>query len=283
MLRRWRIIIPVAACCTLLLGALAASAPASTKPTLPSLKGTNLPAVHPKEVAARGPFGIPVYKSGNWSGYVALPKSGSSTTFTYVYAQYTVPSVNCTPSGSGDAFAYHWIGLDGWTSQTVEQDGVADFCESGVPSYYSWYENYPQGITLDFAVNPGDAIQSSVTYSGSTHKYTLKLTDETTGQSFSTAQSCGGTTCSNSSAEVITEGYPSSPWLGTADFGQEFYNSAVATGGSTTGSLIDSAWTTIESEAYGPTSGKPTTVPGQIYQGQTTSRSAFEIAWARID
>ncbi|HEY6274732.1 MAG TPA: G1 family glutamic endopeptidase [Streptosporangiaceae bacterium] len=262
---------------------MAASAPASTKPRLPSLKGTNLPAVHLRGPALGSVNGIPVKKSGNWSGYVALPKSGSSTTFTYVYAQYTVPSVNCSKTPSEDAFAYHWVGLDGWNSGTVEQDGVADFCVGNTPSYEAWWETYPGGLNEVFAVNPGDAIKSSVTYVSGTKKYTLKLTDETTGQSFNVSESCGSTTCDNSSAEVITEGYTSSPWVGTADFGQEFYNSVEATGSGTSGSLTDSAWTTIESVAYGATSNKPMTQPGQIYQGESLSRSAFQVSWERVD
>jgi len=277
----------MAVCCVLALGTAAASAATgSHAAALPSLKGTNRPALHIKGSPVRfGPKGIPVYESGNWSGYVALPKSGGSQTFTNVSAQYTVPSVNCNETGSSDAFAYHWIGLDGWNDSTVEQDGVADFCVGGDPEYDAWYEMYPAPFSVDFAVSPGDAITSSVTYNTSTKYYTLKLTDQTTGSSFSVAKQCGTAgTCDNSSAEVITEGYTSDPWIGTADFGEEFYNGAEATDGAgVLGSLIDGAWTTVESEAYGSTSDEPTTDPGQIYQGQTTSKSAFDVSWLRVD
>jgi hypothetical protein len=291
MARRWKLIIPAVACCLLALGSAASAAtgshaPAlSQSPTLPSLKGTNLPAVHIKGPARADAAGIPIEKSGNWSGYVALPKSGGSQTFNYVYSQYTVPSVNCAETGSSDAFAYHWIGLDGWTDSTVEQDGIADFCVGGTPEYDAWYEMYPAGFSTDFAVDPGDAISSTVSYNTSTQKYTLALTDHTSGQSFSVSAKCGTAgTCDNSSAEVITEGYESSPWVGTADFAEEFFNSAEATDAAdVTGSLIDSAWTTVESEAYGSSSGDPTTDPGQIYQGQSSSRSAFEITWLGVN
>jgi Peptidase A4 family len=264
-------------------GAALAASPGSVPP-LPSLKHTNQPDIHLEAKPRSGPFGIPVEESSNWSGYVALPKSGKSTTFTYVFAQYTVPSVNCSETGSSDAFAYHWIGLDGWSDSTVEQDGVADFCVGGIPEYDAWYEMYPAPFSTEFAVNPGDAIQSSVTYSASTRKYSLVLTDETTGQGFSVSAACGTAgTCDNSSAEDITEGYTDSPWVGTADFGQEFYSSFEATDSAgATGSITDSKWTAIESEAFGSTSDRPTTEPGQLYQGKTSSRSAFEITWERV-
>ena len=194
-----------------------------------------------------------------------------------------MPSVNCSKTGSSDAFAYHWTGLDGQTDSTVEEDGVADFCDGGSPEYYAWYEMYPAAFTEEFAVNPGDAITSSVTYSASTGKYTLKLTDQDTSQSFNVLEACAAT-CDNSSAEVITEGYPGGSWVGTADFAEEYYDAIEAgDAAGVTGSLTDSAWSTIESEAYGPTSGKPMTVPGQIYQGTTLSRSAFNIIWHRVN
>ena len=267
------------------LGAAAAAVPGSHGPVLPSLKGTTHPALRVKSTAQATSAGIPIDDSGNWSGYVALPKKGGSKTFKSVTAQYTVPSVNCSVTGSSDSFAYHWVGLDGWTDGTVEQDGVADFCVGGTPEYYAWYEMFPAGITLVFAVNPGDDISSSVTYAPSTGVYTLSLTDRTSGNSFAQPEKCATPgTCHNSSAEVITEGYPSGSWVGTADFGAEFYMAATATDAAgVIGSFTDSAWSAIESVAYGPVSHEPMTGPGQIYQGESSSRSAFVVNWNRVN
>ena len=287
---RWKALIPVAACALLALGITSAataatSTPATGKPTLPSLHGTTGPDIHRPGKPAAASAGIPVFESGNWSGYVAVPKSGTTTTFKYIYAQYTVPSVNCSTTGSDDAFAYHWIGLDGWSDSTVEQDGVADFCVDGTPEYDAWWEMYPLGFSTDFAVNAGDAIASNITYNSSTDKYALYLKDETSGQSFSVSEACpSGSTCDNSSAEDITEGYASGDWTGTADFGQEFYNSVQAENSAgVTGALNDASWSTDESVAYGSTSDEPTTEPGQLYNGSTSSRSAFEITWERVN
>jgi hypothetical protein len=35
--------------------------------------------------------------------------------------------------------------------------------------------------------------------------------------------------------------------------------------------------------AYGSTSDKPMTQPGQLYNGSVASRSSFEITWERVD
>ena len=259
--------------------ALAAGAQASSLPRLPSLHG---PDIHLQGHPAAATRGIPVQQSGNWSGYVAVPTSGTTTTFKQIYAQYTVPSVNCTPSGSNNAFAYHWIGLDGWSDSTVEQDGVAGFCNAGTPQYDAWWEMYPSGLQLAFVLNAGDAISSEVTYTSA--GYTLSLTDETSKKSFKVTQACpSGSTCENSSAEDITEGYATTGWVGTADFGQEFYNSTqVENSAGVLGALNNSAWSTDETVAT-DSSNEPITLPGQLYNGSVASRSAFEITWERLN
>jgi hypothetical protein len=250
----------------------------SPEPTPQQLSTIHQPVLNKRlKLSARVNGGIPLYTSSNWAGYMALP-GGTTTSFTKVSANYTVPSVNCTPSGTNNSFAYHWIGLDGWTDNTVEQDGVADFCEAGSPTYYSWYEMYPNSITLAFTVNSGDAITSKVTYSSG--NYTLYLKDVTTGKSFSKTFTCpSGNTCNNSSAEDITEGYTVSGWEGTADYAKEFYDAFSATNqAGTSGGINSSAWSDAEVEAIGSSSNLPTSIPGSLYGGK-----AFEIDWQRVN
>jgi Peptidase A4 family len=240
----------------------------------PVTKGTLRPAIHLSHRAAMSPQGIPIDYSGNWSGYIALPKTGKATAFKYVAGSYEVPSVNC--SVTNYAFSYHWVGLDGWTDGTVEQDGIGAFCVNGTPDYFAWYEMYPAGVTDEFSVDPGDAITSSVTYNGS-GKYQMNLTDQTTGQNFSVGTSCAST-CANSSAEVITEGYTSAPYNGTADFGEQHYDTATVTGSKgAVGGLTSPNWNTVESIALGASSDDPDTEPGPLYT--TTNLSAFPLTW----
>ena len=122
---------------------------------------------------------------------------------------------------------------------------------------------FPNGINLVFSVSPGDAITSSVTYNR--RRRLLFLNDHTSGQSFSLGEHCP-TTCNNSSSEDITEGYESSPWLGTADYGKEFYNGfKTVNQAGHAGGIVSGAWPGAEIEAIGASSGQPTSVPGPLY------------------
>ena len=281
------------ACLILLAAPALATTPAQpgsatlSRHALPSLKGTNLPAIRIRNAARANPAGIPVQDTTSWSGYVAVPKSGGSQSFNSVTAQYTVPSLNCSVTGKDNALAYHGVGLDGWTDGTVEQDGVAEFCVSGTPEYYDYYSmvtGSPGSPILEYAVNPGDDIDSSVTYNPATKLYTLVVTDRTNPKwSFTKNEACVGT-CENSSAEVISQAAPSTFYLGTADFGAEFYIAATATDAAgVTGSLTNSNWSTVEAIAYGPASHTFMSAPGQIYEGESLDRSAFVVNWNSVN
>ena len=138
--------------------------------------------------------------SFNWAGYG--DSSATHGEFTKVSGAWKVPAVTCT---SEDRITAEWVGLDGLTSSTVEQDGTSSQCFQGKAIYYSWYEMYPAGsIAVGTTVAAGDNISASVARSGAS--YTLKLTDSThTANSFSKAGSCATSTCVDTSAEWIVE------------------------------------------------------------------------------
>jgi hypothetical protein len=56
--------------------------------------------------------------SSNWVGYAATGAAGS---FTSVSASWTQPTASCA---TGSQYAAFWVGLDGYTSKTVEQIGT---------------------------------------------------------------------------------------------------------------------------------------------------------------
>jgi hypothetical protein len=144
----------------------------------------------------------PQVSSSPWGGYVA---TGSG--FRSITGSWTEPSVTCNSRNS--VFA-PWVGIDGYGSQTVEQTGVETACSSGRPVYRAWYEMYPaQPVYLNYAVGVGDSFTGTVTTAGN-GTYTLKLTDNTRGWSYTTNQRLRG---QNVSAEAIIESpsqsYPS--------------------------------------------------------------------------
>jgi hypothetical protein len=267
----------------------AAASPAAAGHASPRLvlhgTGGLRPSIHlPRDGRpAASPEGIPIQYSSNWSGYISLPKSKHATAFRFVQASYSVPSVNCTVTPT--AFAYQWVGLDGDTDTTVEQDGVAGYCVSGSPTYFAWSEMYPAGVQVQFDLNPGDAVQSSVYYNSSNGTYTLALTDLTSGQAFSVNDKCAKT-CKRASAEVITEGYPSAPYGGTSDFGAEHYDTIQVTDSTgQRGGLTSSNWTTDESISE-DSGGHVDTEPGALYSAAVPASpalSAFEDLWFRED
>jgi len=99
--------------------------------------------------------------------------------FTTASADWVVASVSC-PSDQ-DLYA-PWVGIDGNGDTTVEQTGVETTCASGSTVSKAWYEMYPAPpVFLKNPVSTGDAFSGSVSYSTSTHKFTITITDVTQG------------------------------------------------------------------------------------------------------
>jgi hypothetical protein len=175
--------------------------------------------------------GYQIAESTNWSGYAV---TGSNGEFTSVSASWTQPTATCTSSGgrrhrSSDAYAAFWVGLDGYSSDSVEQTGSDSDCDGSTPDYYGWYEMYPADpVYYTNPVEPGDAMSASVTFSG-TETYTLVLTDATQGWTQTITENESG--LDRSSAEVITEAPSSSSGvLPLADFGTVNYTASTANG-----------------------------------------------------
>jgi hypothetical protein len=156
--------------------------------------------VHGRPSTTAGVANSSATDSYNWAGYADV--SSTHGAFTQVSGAWTVPSVTCSAE---DRITSDWVGLDGFSSSTVEQDGTVSQCFEGRAVYYSWYEMYPAGtIAVGTTVAAGDKIKASVSRSGSS--YTLALTDSTRGaNSFTRHATCATTTCPDTSAEWIAE------------------------------------------------------------------------------
>jgi Peptidase A4 family len=160
---------------------------------------------------ARRVGGVTIQLSGNWSGYADDNTTGR--TYSAVTATWAEPKVTCT--ATEDELTGYWVGLDGLTTPTVEQDGTFAFCYQGAAYYYSWWEMYPNGaIVVGTSVAPGDHVSASVTATGK--GYRLAVADSThRANSFTTVQQCPpDVTCFNASAEWIAEtpGGPRGIW-----------------------------------------------------------------------
>jgi hypothetical protein len=199
--------------------------------------------------------GLQQVESYNWSGYADIGSATATPQYSNVSASWTEPAVHCT---SEDRIAAFWVGIDGYSSDTVEQDGTIAQCFEGQAYYYTWWEMYPTNEiqVVGQTVRPGDRISSSVARQGT--RYTLTVTDSSTrGNNISTTQTCAATGgCANSSAEWIGEA-PTGPTgqFPLAPFGTWTVSRATASAGHGTGGIAsfpDSEITMIDSSLTYP-------------------------------
>jgi len=135
-------------------------------------------------------------RSDNWSGY-ALTGSYSRVT-----GAWTVPKVD--PAGPAvTTYASTWIGLDGMANRNLIQTGTESDVVDGVVHYDAWWEILPapERMIPKMTVSPGDRMAASITR-GSGRRWTMSLTDITTGALFAVTRTYRG---AGASAEWIVE------------------------------------------------------------------------------
>jgi hypothetical protein len=211
--------------------------------------------------------GLTQVQSSNWSGYA---DTGSS--FSTVTSSWTEPTPSC--SGRTTSLAAFWVGIDGYSSDSVEQDGTLIECYLGTAYQYTWWEMYPTNDiqVVGSTLAAGDHIAASVVRSGTS--YTLKVTDSThSADSFSTTQTCSS--CANSSAEWIAEAPSGSSGVyPLAHFSTWTASSATVTEGSTAGvisSFTDDEITMVDSAS------RVEAQPGAL----NSSGNSFTVTWER--
>ena len=116
----------------------AAEAKALAQAALQKLEIGHYPLNHKTGITSppSKPYGLTNVTSTNWSGYA---DTGSS--FSKVAASWTEPSATC--SSGAEQLAAFWVGIDGYTSSSVEQDGTLIECYRGRAYQYTWWEMYP--------------------------------------------------------------------------------------------------------------------------------------------
>jgi hypothetical protein len=172
-----------------------------------------------------------------WSGYAAFGQ-----TFTDVKGSWTQPAATCSGLRQNTkTLAAIWVGLDGYSSNTVEQAGTEVDCTGSTPSYIAWYAFIPKTyVKLDptsFPVAAGDKFTVEVSQNGSTA--TISLSSSAWASPFVVSAPVGSDTFS--SAEWIVESLSQK----LTNFGTVDFTKAAATGGGVTGGAIDDpAWNT---------------------------------------
>jgi peptidase A4-like protein len=243
-----------------------AQAAAAAKTAIKQLMIGQHSGIHSVSAHAPQIKGLTQVQSTNWSGYA---DTGSS--FSQAAGHWTEPSASC--SGSTESLAAFWVGIDGYTSSSVEQDGTLIECFDGSAFQYSWWEMYPTNAiqVVGSSVAAGDSITASVVRSGTS--YTLKVTDSThSANSFTTTQGCSS--CANTSAEWIAEAPSSSTGVyPLAHFSTWTDSSSTVTAGSSgvISSFTDDEITMIDS------SNAVKAQPGSL----NSSGNGFSVTWER--
>ncbi|MCU1430643.1 MAG: hypothetical protein JWL83_4643 [Actinomycetia bacterium] len=178
------------------------------------------------------------WSASNWSGY-AVTGSGLSS----VSGTFRVPAVTGKTRGR-PSYSSSWVGIDGFNNQQLIQAGTAqDWSPStGTAHYYAWWEILPAAETpipsSAITVHAGDMMKVSI--NRGTTKWTIAVTNTTTGKTFSTQQNYSGP---GASAEWIVE----APSIGgrtvkLANYGSTVFDSGTVNGASPNLAIADSGY-----------------------------------------
>jgi hypothetical protein len=227
-------------------GGSATATPAASTSTA-STPGTSAPAPVPAAVSAavvnshRSTKAATPAKllSPNWAGPVL-----TGGVYDHATATVTVPQAKCSKTFTDSSF---WVGLDGFTDGTVEQNGFDVACDAGQAYYLPWIEEYPAPPVLlqpaQFSVVPGDKVTVTVTANAGTNAGTDTFTfdNATSGTSF-TASATAAQGAQGASAECIAEA-PGEGYTGKftqlTDFGQVDFTQCEAQVASTQGAACN--------------------------------------------
>lgn len=215
--------------------------------------------------------------STNWSGYVAATNLNKpvKNTVTGVYGSWIVPDI--TPS-TNNTYSAVWIGIDGYSSPTVEQIGTGHDYVNGVKQHYAWFEMYPgPSYTISgFPVSVGDLISAIVEYSGN-NVFTMTLINNT--QRVTTTIPTRYTKSSKAlrnCAEWIFEAPSSNRVLPLTNVGTVYLSGCLAKiNGSTQRPLSNLFWPSVSLEMitnHGASKAMPSVV--------SDDNSSFSIEWA---
>ncbi|HET9058741.1 MAG TPA: G1 family glutamic endopeptidase [Acidimicrobiales bacterium] len=183
-------------------------APAPPTPTTgptTTVPATTVPAT---TVPVAGPSSASPATSQNWSGYAVTGGPFTSAQGSFVVPQLSA-STTCAEHTS------EWVGIDGFSvsgsNQDLIQAGIDESaidpstgaCDPGNIYIVPWWEILPAPETpiSGMTVSAGDSVLAQISQLSPT-SWNIVLTDQTTGQTFSTQQSYSG---SASSAEWILE------------------------------------------------------------------------------
>jgi hypothetical protein len=146
-----------------------------------------------------GPVHTNVVVSAGVSGY--LDHAAPGVRFTYIKTYFNVPSVNSSTGCNGNP-------AEGSALQVVRLDdqeaGVAEVGCNGVTTADFFYNVAGHGAFYYSGVNPGDAVETSITVNR-TSEYVLQVKDLSTGGLLQVTMGCQVSSCPDNIAGVLSQ------------------------------------------------------------------------------
>jgi hypothetical protein len=180
----------------------------------------------------------------SWVGYIVSRTTNAKVEVTAINASWVVPTV---AASAGDEYSSMWIGIGGQLEKTLIQVGTEQDVANGQDTYYAWYELLPSyAVVLNTTtVSPGDVMVASISLVDSaTNKWSIQISDVTTGQDFNTTVVYNSM---RSSGEWIMERPTINNKLTTlADFGNVTFTGCNLNTNNTSGSISKFYFSRIE-------------------------------------
>lgn len=137
------------------------------------------------------------------AGY--LDQAAAGVQFTSIKTYFNVPSVSGSYGCDNPVTGYGVIQIVGIRGGDGDADaGVAETGCNGVTTADFFYNLYGSGALYYSGVNPGDAIEASITVNSSTSQYQFRVNDLSTGGSLQVTMGCQ-TSCPNKTALVLSQ------------------------------------------------------------------------------
>lgn len=234
--------------------------------------------VQPKPEA---PDAIQQVYSTNWSGYaVATNLAAKTGKVTAVSGSWVVPQLNPT---SQQTYSSFWVGIDGYSSNSVEQLGTESDWNNGQHNY-AWIEMFPNFALniVGFPVNIGDVIEAEVEYLGANKKgkqnFLLSIVNHTH-QAYFTKQMQPPTSAGKvgtASAEWIAEAPEVNGRLAPlANFQTGVFSNCTATINGVSGGIVNGAWQTAAITMVSQSSSQLKAVPSSV----SSNGESFSVTW----
>jgi hypothetical protein len=218
--------------------------------------------------------------ASNWGGYAVQTSLAApqKNVVSAVYGSWRIPNV--TASTSPDTYSALWVGIDGYSDNSVEQLGTEQDWTPHGPVYSVWFEMYPRrSFTISgFPIQPGDTFSAAVKYAGN-ELFVLSITNLTKGVSYTVPPKYTKMRASRESAEWIIEAPSGGNVLPLADFGTVSFVNCAAKINGVTSAIDNPAWQfdPITMSSGNTVKAQPSGLRDSTVHGTTVS--AFTARW----